>query len=101
MVRGWVVACECAWGQRRWGAVAAQLGRERGRGLNTLELSLLEGCDEQELTAVVVAFVRRRRRLPRLEELVPELVDNIMDVSSSPRRQCFKGHDVGSRSRVV
>jgi hypothetical protein len=44
--------------------------------MNTLELSLLEGCDEQELTAAVVAFVRRMRRLPRLEELEPEMVDN-------------------------
>jgi hypothetical protein len=44
--------------------------------MNTSELSLLEGCDEQELTAAVVRFVRRMRRLPRLEELEPETVDN-------------------------
>lgn len=69
--------------------------------MNTLELSLLEGCDEQELTAAVVAFVRRMRRLPRLEELEPEMVDNTVDSSSSPWRQCSRGHDVGSRSRVV
>ena len=69
--------------------------------MNTLELSLLEGCDEQELTAAVVTFVRRMRRLPRLEELVPEMVDNTVDSSSSPWRQCSRGHDVGSRSRVV
>jgi hypothetical protein len=63
--------------------------------MNTLELSLLEGCDEQELTAAVVAFVRRMRRLPRLEELEP--VDNTLDSSGSPWRQCSRGHDVGSR----
>ena len=65
--------------------------------MNTLELSLLEGCDEQELTAAVVAFVRRMRRLPRLEELEPEMVDNTVDSPSSPWRQCSRGHDVGSR----
>ena len=66
-----------------------------------MELSLLEGYDEQELTAAVVAFVRRMRRLPRLEELEPEMVDNTLDSSRSPWRQCSKGHDAGSRSRVV
>lgn len=50
--------------------------------MNTLELSLLEGCDEQELTAAVVTFVRRMRRLPRLEELEPEMVDSTSDPSS-------------------
>ena len=37
--------------------------------MNTFELSLLEGHDERELTAAVAAFVRRQRRLPKLEDL--------------------------------
>ena len=40
--------------------------------MNTLELSLLEACDERDLAAAVVAFVRRTRRLPKLEDLEPE-----------------------------
>jgi len=37
--------------------------------MNTLELDLIGG-DEAELTALVSAFVRTKRRLPRYEELV-------------------------------
>jgi hypothetical protein len=40
--------------------------------MNTLELSLLEGRDEHELTAAVAAFVRRTRRMPKLDDLEPE-----------------------------
>lgn len=41
--------------------------------MNTLELSLLEGWDEQELTAAVADFVRRTHSLPRLEDLQPAM----------------------------
>jgi len=37
--------------------------------MNTFELDLIGG-DEAELTALVSAFVQRKRRLPRYEELV-------------------------------
>lgn len=37
--------------------------------MNTLELSLLDEWDEEVLTAAVAAFVRRRGRLPGIEDL--------------------------------
>lgn len=37
--------------------------------MNTLDLELIGG-DEAELTALVSAFVRRERRLPRHEDLL-------------------------------
>jgi hypothetical protein len=40
--------------------------------MNTLELSPLDQWDEEVLTAAVAAFVRRRRRLPGIEDLPDE-----------------------------
>ena len=40
-----------------------------GTAMNTLELSLLDQWDEEVLTAAVAAFVRRRGRLPGIENL--------------------------------
>lgn len=52
---------------------SVRVGTGDGEQMNTLEIELLSGWDEQMTTEALVGFVRDTRRMPDYDELVSRL----------------------------